>query len=44
VFLHFLRPADLYMRRLKALGFVSIEYQRIELDIAFHLIVARRPA
>ena len=44
VFLHFLRPADLYMSKLKALGFVSIEYQRIELDIGFHLIVARRPA
>jgi SAM-dependent methyltransferase len=44
VFLHFLRPVGLYMKKLKALGFVSIEYQRIELDIAFHLIVARRPA
>jgi SAM-dependent methyltransferase len=44
VFLHFLRPADLYMKKLRALDFVSIEYRRIELDIGFHLIVARRPA
>jgi SAM-dependent methyltransferase len=43
VFLHFLRLADLYLRKLKQLGFVSIEYQRVELDMGFHLIVARRP-
>ena len=43
VFLHFLRPADLYMRRLAQLGFEAIEYRRIELDIGFHLITARRP-
>jgi SAM-dependent methyltransferase len=43
VFLHFLRPADLYLKKLEALGFTSIEYRQIDLDIAFHLIVARRP-
>ena len=44
VFLHFLRPPELYLEALAALGFVSIDYQRIELEIGFHLIVARRPA
>ena len=44
VFLHFLRPADLYLKRLARLGFEDIQYQRIELDMGFHLIVARRPA
>jgi SAM-dependent methyltransferase len=44
VFLHFLRPADLYLRKLEELGFTGIKYQRVELDMAFHLIVAERPA
>ncbi|HEX4410175.1 MAG TPA: methyltransferase [Xanthobacteraceae bacterium] len=44
VFLHFLRPADLYLKKLTQLGFVSIQYRRVELDIGFHLIVARCPA
>jgi SAM-dependent methyltransferase len=44
MFLHFLRPADLYVRKLKELGFVSIEHSSVELDMTFHLIVARRPA
>lgn len=44
VFLQFLRPADLYLNALKNVGFASIEYRRVELDIGFHLIVARRPA
>jgi SAM-dependent methyltransferase len=43
VFLHFFRPADLYLSKLKTLGFVSIDYRRIQLDIGFHLIVAHRP-
>ena len=43
VFLHFLRPADLYLGKLQQLGFVSIEHRRVELDMGFHLIVARRP-
>jgi SAM-dependent methyltransferase len=43
VFLHFLRPADLYLRKLTQLGFVSVEHRRVELDMPFHLIVARRP-
>jgi len=42
VFLHFFRPADLYVKKLKALGFASIDYRRVELDIGFHLIVAHR--
>jgi SAM-dependent methyltransferase len=44
VFLHFLRPADLYLRKLTELGFVSIEHRQVELDMQFHHIVARRPA
>jgi hypothetical protein len=44
VFLHFLRPADLYLNTLKKLGFVAIEYRQIELEMAFHFITARRPA
>jgi SAM-dependent methyltransferase len=43
VFLHFFRPADLYLKTLKTLGCVSIDYRRIQLDIGFHLIVAHRP-
>lgn len=44
VFLHFLRPADLYLRTLDACGFRRIEYQAIPLEIDFHLIVAHRSA
>ena len=44
VFLHFLRPADLYLKKLKELGFVSVEHRLIELDMDFHLIVAQRSA
>lgn len=44
VFLHFLRPADLYLRKLVELGFTNIKHQRVELDMAFHLIVAERSA
>jgi SAM-dependent methyltransferase len=43
VFLHFLRPPDLYIRTLERLGFGAVSYRRIELDVAFHLIVAQRP-
>jgi len=43
VFLHFLRPAELYLKKLSSLGFGEIEYRTIDLDIRFHLIVARRP-
>ena len=43
VFLHFLRPAEFYLDHLAKLGFESIEYRRIVLDIGFHLIVATRP-
>jgi SAM-dependent methyltransferase len=43
VFLHFLRPADLYLRRLERLGFVLLDHRMIELDIGFHFILAQRP-
>lgn len=44
VFLHFLKPADLYLKTLAELGFVDVEYRRVELETGFHLIVALRPA
>jgi len=44
VFLHFLRSATFYLRKLTQLGFVSIEHRQVELDMQFHHIVARRPA
>jgi hypothetical protein len=44
VFLHFLRPAELYLKTLTRLGFEDIEYRQIELDVGFHLVTARRPA
>lgn len=44
VFLHFLRPASLYLKKLEQLGFSSIEHRRVMLDVGFHLITARRPA
>jgi len=40
---HFLRPADIYLKKLEELGFASIEYRRVALDVGFHLITARRP-
>jgi SAM-dependent methyltransferase len=43
VFLHFLRPAALYVDKLRAIGFVDVEHRRLELDIGFHLVTARRP-
>jgi len=43
VFLHFLRPAEVYIKALGELGFVDIQYRRIELEVGFHLIVARIP-
>jgi SAM-dependent methyltransferase len=43
-FLHFLRPADLYLRTLAELGFDAIKQRRLVLDTEFHLITARRPA
>ena len=42
-FLHFLRPAEVYIKALGELGFVDIQYRRIELEVGFHLIVARNP-
>ena len=44
VFLHFLRPPELYLKTLTRLGFEAIEHRHIELDTGFHLITARRPA
>jgi SAM-dependent methyltransferase len=43
VFLKFLRPPDLYLKKLAELGFTGIELCRIELEMGFNLIVARRP-
>lgn len=43
VFLHFLRPPDLYLKTLGQLGFEEIEHRRLMLDMEFHLITARRP-
>jgi SAM-dependent methyltransferase len=43
VFLHFLRLPDLYLKTLERLGFRSVTYRRVELDIGFHLIIAQRP-
>jgi SAM-dependent methyltransferase len=44
VFLHFLRPAELYLKTLTRLGFEGIEHRQIELDVGFHLVTARRPS
>jgi SAM-dependent methyltransferase len=43
VFLHFLRPAKLYRKKLETLGFVLLDDRTIELDIEFHFIVGQRP-
>ena len=43
VFLHFLRPAEIYLSALEELGFAAIERRRVALEVGFHLIVARRP-
>jgi SAM-dependent methyltransferase len=42
VFLKFLRPPDLYLRKLAQLGFTVIEHRRLMLEMEFNLIVARR--
>jgi SAM-dependent methyltransferase len=42
VFLHFLRPAQLYLDALASLGFVDVSYRRVALEVDFHLILARR--
>ena len=44
VFLHYLRPEGLYLQTLAGLGFEIVTHRRLELDLGFHLIVARRPA
>jgi SAM-dependent methyltransferase len=44
VFLHFLRPADIYLTKLRELGFAAVEHRRIVLDMGFHLITAQRAA
>jgi SAM-dependent methyltransferase len=43
VFLKFLRPPDLYLNKLARLGLTAIEHRRIELEMGFNLIMARRP-
>lgn len=42
-FLHYLRPADLYLRTLAELGFEPIGHRVLALDTDFHLVTARRP-
>ncbi|HLH94459.1 MAG TPA: methyltransferase [Xanthobacteraceae bacterium] len=42
VFLKFLRPPDLYLKKLSQLGFTLIEHRRLMLEMEFNLIVARR--
>jgi SAM-dependent methyltransferase len=44
VFLKFLRPPDIYLNKLAQLGFTAIAHRRIELEMGFYLIEARRPA
>jgi SAM-dependent methyltransferase len=44
VFLKFLRPPDIYLKKLAQLGFTAITHRRIELEMGFNLIEARRPA
>ena len=43
-FVHFLRPAELYLTTLAEVGFEAIDHCAIELDMEFHLITAHRPA
>lgn len=42
VFLKFLRPPDLYLRKLAQLGFTVLEHRKLRLEMEFTLIVARR--
>lgn len=44
MFLHFLRPPEIYCALLHKLGFVAIETRRIDLEMPFHLVTARKPA
>jgi SAM-dependent methyltransferase len=41
-FLHYLRPADLYVRTLIDLGFEAVDHRVLALDTDFHLVTARR--
>jgi hypothetical protein len=43
LFLHFYRDADFYTGRLAALGLTDINVQRIDLEMPFHLITAKKP-
>jgi SAM-dependent methyltransferase len=43
VFFHFLRPADLYLNKIEELGLTLLEHSRVDLDVGFQFIVARRP-
>ena len=44
VFLPFFRTAEVYRGWLSELGFADVEMTGVELDMPFHLIVARKPA
>lgn len=43
LFLHFFRPAQFYTQTLSSLGLRDINVQRIELEMPFNLISARKP-
>jgi SAM-dependent methyltransferase len=43
VFLPFFRRAELYVGWLTELGFIDIETSGVELEMPFHLVVARKP-
>jgi len=43
LFLHFYRDADFYTGRLAACGLTDINVQRIDLEMPFHLITAKKP-
>ena len=43
LFLHFFRAPRFYTRSLSALGLQDINVQRVELEMPFHLISARKP-
>jgi hypothetical protein len=43
VFFHFLRSAALYLNKIEELGLTLLEHSRVDLDVGFQFIVARRP-
>ncbi len=43
LFLHFLRSPEVYRKHLNGLGFEAVEVRRIDLEMPFHIITARKP-